>query len=723
MKKSELLVPAGGKEQFVAAVENGADAIYIGGKNYSARNNAENFSDEEAEEAVDYGHLKNVKTYVAMNTLLFDDELKGAFDQACRYYEMGVDALIIQDLGLGRVLKNYLPDMPLHLSTQAGVRDVAGVYAAAKLGYERVVLARETGFEEIKKAAATGTEIEVFVHGAMCICYSGQCQLSRYIGGRSGNRGTCAQPCRLPYSCESGQNYPLSPKDMCLIEEAGRLCEAGVSSLKIEGRMKSPEYVAVVTSIYRKYIDLWSSGHKPEVTEEDIYLLRQIYNRGGFTKGYFYGDPGNNLMAADFSKNSGVYMGKAAFASKGPLVEIEYDGKGNVPDIEKGDYVEIRGEKLTSNMVTYKQIQNGKTVIGDLKGDIRKGDPIYRLASADQLAKARRTFENADPSKRGKSSRRVPVNMNLVIEAEKQMRLTASYNGINVTLNSDIIPQKAVSGIPISQKAKSQLAKTGDTAFLPGDICVYEPTPAFIPVSAINRLRRQVLDKLESEIICSFKRKGIRYGFTAAARKPEENIVEVYFIRGKADKNIIDKALSLRETIRCAVPAEEYAGFKKQLKAFYGNSKEAQISVRPYIIPMTSVSKEKAFEMCRWLQEENCGLYVSTLGQLYTFADNGIRLYGDYGLNVTNGEAELACRQLGAASCADSLEKAEKWQGAYPLMITEHEMDEKILVDRKKSCYDVMFFDRSHKTFITGKDCPIDWEKAGKKGSVRLFVR
>lgn len=722
MKKSELLVPAGGKKQFVAAVENGADAIYIGGKNYSARNNADNFSDEEAEEAVDYGHLKNVKTYVAMNTLLFDDELKGAFDQACRYHEMGVDALIIQDLGLGRVLKNYLPDMPLHLSTQAGVRDAAGVYAAAELGYERVVLARETGFEEIKKTVATGTEIEVFVHGAMCICYSGQCQLSRYIGGRSGNRGTCAQPCRLPYWCESGRKYPLSPKDMCLIEEAGRLCEAGVASLKIEGRMKSPEYVAVVTSIYRKYIDMWSCGHKPEVTEEDIYLLRQIYNRGGFTKGYFYGNPGENLMASDFSKNSGVYVGKAASSSKGSLISIEYDGEEKVPAIEKGDYVEIRGEKLTGNMVTYKEVKNGKTIIGDFRGNIRKGDPVYRLASADQLAKVRKTFEDADYLKTGKTSRRTPVNMNLVIEAEKNMRLTVSCNGFNVTLNSDSVPQKAESGNPISQKAELQLAKTGDTAFCPGDICIYEPTPAFIPVSAINRLRRQALEKLESEIICSFKRKGIRGGFTATARKPEENIMEVYFIRGKADKKIIDKALSLRKSIRCVVPADKYAAFKKQLKVFYGNSKETQISVRPYIIPMTSVSKEKASEICQWLKEENCGLYVSTLGQLYTFAGNGVRLYGDYGLNVTNGEAELACCQLGAVSCADSLEKAEKWQGAYPLMITEHEMDEKILVDRKKSCYDVMFFDSSHKTFITGKDCPIDWEKAGNKGSVRLFA-
>ena len=169
--------------------------VYIGGENFSARAGAQNFSDEEAEEAIDYGHLRNVRTYVAMNTLMDDSDLEPAYKQARRYFEMGADALIIQDLGLGRILKKYLPDMPLHLSTQAGVCDGQGVSAAARLGYERVVLARETDAREIKKAAEKGVEIEVFVHGALCICYSGQCQLSRWIGGRSGNKGTCAQPC------------------------------------------------------------------------------------------------------------------------------------------------------------------------------------------------------------------------------------------------------------------------------------------------------------------------------------------------------------------------------------------------------------------------------------------------------------------------------------------------------------------------------------------------
>ena len=198
--KCELLVPAGGVEQFIAAVENGADAVYIGGHLFNARINAGNFSDEELQAAVDFAHKRSVKVFVTMNTLMTDDELDGALKYAAFLYEAGVDALIIQDLGLGKLIREYMPDFPLHLSTQATVCDAMGAETALRLGYERVVLSRELSLAEIRQiCSSTEADIEVFVHGALCVCYSGQCQLSRYFGGRSGNRGLCAQPCRLPY--------------------------------------------------------------------------------------------------------------------------------------------------------------------------------------------------------------------------------------------------------------------------------------------------------------------------------------------------------------------------------------------------------------------------------------------------------------------------------------------------------------------------------------------
>ena len=260
MKKVELLAPAGGPEQFKAAVNAGADAIYLGGSLFNARIGAGNFTLEEMKEAVDFGHLRGVKTFVTLNTLMDDKDLPQALKYASKLYEMGVDALIIQDFGLGKVIRDALPDFELHLSTQATVYNAEGVKAAQKLGYKRTVLSRECTLDDIRECASVG-EVEVFVHGALCVCYSGQCQLSRFIGGRSGNKGMCAQPCRLPYLYRyanggtSMSPSPLSPKDLSMIDRLGDMIEAGAMSFKIEGRMKSPEYVATVVSIYRKYID------------------------------------------------------------------------------------------------------------------------------------------------------------------------------------------------------------------------------------------------------------------------------------------------------------------------------------------------------------------------------------------------------------------------------------------------------------------------------------
>jgi putative protease len=415
--RCELLVPAGGRDQFIAAVENGADAVYIGGHLFNARINAGNFDDEELQAAVDFAHKRGVKVYVTMNTLLTDEELNGALHYAGFLYEAGVDGLIIQDLGLGRLVREYMPDFPLHLSTQATVYDLRGVETAARLGYERVVLARELSLAEIKDICRnTETEIEVFVHGALCICYSGQCQLSRYFGGRSGNRGRCAQPCRLPYrtSDSAGKpvdtfRYPLSPKDQCLIRELGSLAEAGVLSLKIEGRMKSAEYVAVVTSIYRKYLDLYYEKGSYTVSDEDLLALTQIFNRGGFTDDYLRGEDGMDLMSGELPKHQGVRIGKVIKRIQGTaLLDVKlYD------ELALGDGVEIQGRELTGNVVTYyKELKGGLTRIGDIKGRVSHGDPLFRITSKAQLDEARRTYQQVD-LEQGKYLRRTAVDMRL----------------------------------------------------------------------------------------------------------------------------------------------------------------------------------------------------------------------------------------------------------------------------------------------------------------------
>ena len=309
MRNIELLAPAGGPEQFRAAVNAGCDAVYLGGSLFNARIGAGNFTLDEIKDALDYGHLRGVRTFVTMNTLMDDKDIPRAVKFASQLYEMGVDALIIQDYGLGYAIREALPGMELHLSTQATISSPEGVIAAQKMGYKRTVLSRELTLDEIRACAEAG-EIEVFIHGALCICYSGQCQLSRYIGGRSGNKGLCAQPCRLPYTYRDKDGnlipdtHPLSPKDLCTIDHLGELIDAGVASFKIEGRMKSPEYVATVVSIYRKYIDEYLAKGSYTVSREDKTALLQAFNREGFTEGYLYGDPGSSLMTHTISKNT-----------------------------------------------------------------------------------------------------------------------------------------------------------------------------------------------------------------------------------------------------------------------------------------------------------------------------------------------------------------------------------------------------------------------------------
>ena len=316
MNRPELLSPVGGKAHLIAAVNNGADAVYMGGMAFNARIFADNFSDEELPDAINYAHSHGVKVYMTINTLIADNELSRAFDYCNYIYGLGVDGVIVQDMGLARLLHRYLPDLPLHLSTQGTLFNRGGALAAAKMGFCRVVPARELSLEEIKDLAEycagldPKVDVEVFVHGALCMCYSGQCQMSRVLGGgsgRTGNRGTCAQPCRHAYRGDDGEAYyALSPKDLCLIEHIPELVMSGAASFKIEGRMKTPEYVAVVTRTYRKYIDLFeklAAEHGPEkaaelyrVDESDLLELRQIFNRGDFTEGYLYGNPGEDIL-------------------------------------------------------------------------------------------------------------------------------------------------------------------------------------------------------------------------------------------------------------------------------------------------------------------------------------------------------------------------------------------------------------------------------------------
>ncbi len=306
----ELLAPAGNSEALRAAVQSGADAVYIGGSKFGARSSAANFSADEMKRWVDYCHLYGVDVHVAVNTLIKENEIHALTEYLKELNAAGVDALIVQDIGAADIIKNTLPDMVLHASTQMTVTSLEGVKYLEDMGFSRVVLARELDESEISHICKNAkAEIEVFVHGAICMCYSGQCLMSSILGGRSGNRGRCAQPCRLPYELlekgkSVGNGYILSPKDMALINELQALDKMGVASLKIEGRLKRKEYVSAVVGVYRKYLDKIECGKDCAVSKNDMRELRDAFSRTGFTDGYFKGNLGKGMMSHLSPSNS-----------------------------------------------------------------------------------------------------------------------------------------------------------------------------------------------------------------------------------------------------------------------------------------------------------------------------------------------------------------------------------------------------------------------------------
>lgn len=288
--KTEILAPVGSKESLIAAVNSGADAVYMGTKNFNARIKADNFSFEQVKEAIDYCHARNVKVNITMNTLVADDEMPLALETLKQIYSLGADAVILQDLGFASLVKKAAPEIERHASTQMSVQTLAGVRLLENLGYERVVLPRELTREEIKNIKENAEcEIEIFVHGALCMCVSGQCYMSSMFGSRSGNRGLCAQPCRLPFKAEGGTGHDLSLKDLSLVQNLREIYEMGVDSLKIEGRMKRPEYVAAAVTAVRTSLE---GKPNADITEK----LKSVFSRSGFTDGYYMNSRGREMF-------------------------------------------------------------------------------------------------------------------------------------------------------------------------------------------------------------------------------------------------------------------------------------------------------------------------------------------------------------------------------------------------------------------------------------------
>ncbi len=527
MKKDiELLAPVGDFECLKAAVQNGANSVYFGASLFNARASATNFDDDGLEKVINYCALRNVKTHLTLNILIKNNEFKDAVLLAKKAYELGIDALIVQDVGLAQILMKLFPDLPIHASTQMTIHNLEGVQELEKLGYSRAVLSRELSLPEIEFICSNSNiEIETFIHGALCISYSGQCFFSSMVGGRSGNRGRCAQPCRLPYELieeKKSKNrvaetvvdkgYLISPRDLCSLEYLPQLINAGVKCFKIEGRLKSPEYVAVVTKIYRKYIDKVLNGDDYIIDDNDIVALKQIFNRGGFSAGHLSSHANHDLVFKEKPNNMGLYVGNVAGYNKlkghVKLLLNEPLAIGDTINFEKENTRYTISELMLNESNIAEAKVGSKVVIGRMKGNIKVGDKIYKLSSKAQIAEANKSYE--------KENIKLPLKCNISIKQNEPIAIDvaltglrdALYKNISAKIQSTIIPEKALKSPITKERILAQLHKTANTPFEFAEINVDLDDKLFIPsIKSLNELRRMAISKIENAIILRNKRK------------------------------------------------------------------------------------------------------------------------------------------------------------------------------------------------------------------------
>ena len=525
-KVPELLAPAGSPEAFRAAVAAGADAVYLSGKRYGARRSASNFTDDEIREAVIYAHSRDIGVYVTINTLIHDRELPDVAEYLVWLYSIGVDAVLVQDIGVVALARDIVPGLPLHASTQMTINSTYGVRWAAEQGFSRVVLARELSLGDItrisRETGSYGIGLEVFAHGALCYCYSGQCLLSSVIGGRSGNRGMCAQPCRKPYTLMAGdadeygrptglheipvkERYHLSPKDLCTYENLIHLVNSPVVSLKIEGRMKSPEYVSVVVSTYRKALDIIAGGKDPK-TPGALRDLCQAFNRG-FTAGYLFEKDPVDLMGRDAPDNRGVCIGFVNHYDKGSKsVTVMLTGSG-VPAPGDGllfSHPEnpLREYGFSLNTVP---VQTKDEIIFNVPHPVEPGTGVSVTFSKDLDMRARQITAHPPVGIR----HQVSLDLDITVDSESHLVFegrvrTRNGTAIPLVYRSDFSLEPARSHPLTREQLVQQLKKTGGTPFTIRNFTLAYAGDLFSPLAELNRARREFLGLAERTLVENF---------------------------------------------------------------------------------------------------------------------------------------------------------------------------------------------------------------------------
>lgn len=514
MNYIELLAPAGSLAALEAAVESGADAVYIGGNKFNARAFADNLSEETLKEAVEYAHIRGVKIYITVNILILQKELEEVMEYIYYLYSLNVDAVIVQDIGLVMIIKKLLPDFEVHCSTQMAIHNTDGASLLYELGVKRVVLARELSLQEVNEIVdSTDIDAEIFVHGALCVCYSGQCYMSSLIGGRSGNRGKCAQPCRKRYSLYdiseekeipiNGGDYLISTSDLNTYEQLYDIAHSKVASLKIEGRMKRPEYVAIITHHYRETLDCIQKGKKDCISEEAAYELKIAFNRE-FTQGYLFNNRNQEIVNRERPDNRGIFIGRV-LNQMGNIAEILLTDNF----LNDGDSIEVISEDGLSTGCTISGIKKDNYTVKTAKaGDKIRVFITHRVTSGSLVNKTldHKLFQKAREEYSYKNKKKIPLRGSFtgkmndvpVLEVEDS-------DGNTIKIMGDVAIQQAEKQSVSEEKISEQLNKTKDTPYVFENIDIYIEANSFLSVKAINSLRREALEQLSTKRINSYQ--------------------------------------------------------------------------------------------------------------------------------------------------------------------------------------------------------------------------
>ena len=662
MKKVELLSPVGDFECLVAAVQNGADAVYFGANKFNARINGTNFSDEDLKRAIEYAKLRNVKTYLTLNTLIKNNEFEESVKLIKYAYECGIDAIIMQDLGLAKFAIENFPDLEIHASTQMTAHNVEGVKKLKELGFKRVVLSRELNLKEIKGIYdETKMDLEMFIHGALCISYSGQCLMSSIIGQRSGNRGKCAGTCRLPYELINKEDnktvdkgYLLSSKDVCTLDIFPEIIESGAISFKIEGRMKTPEYVGVVTSIYRKYIDLALSGNPYKVDEEDRKKLMQVFNRGGFSTGYINGKLGKNMMYTKRPNHMGVFLGKViSYNPNKGYIKIKLEEGIDLGDCIRINESSCKTSELMKNNNNIKTAQVGDIVtIGRIKGKINVGDLVYKTVS--------QKLENEINQISSKENIKREVFAKVDAEIGKPLKLgmldMQTKKSFHVTGN---IVEKAQKTGTDKQRIEEQIKKTGGTIFEVNRMMLNIEGNTFISIKEINELRRKALEGLEENLKETITREPKEIEIKKLNIKEKQEKTEVGLLLNLINENYNYKNLNKVDKIYLPISEAMLTKNKEKIK-------EITSICNTYLYMPNIIRDEHKQVIYKKIEElvnsyNIKGFVVSNLSQIEELKKYNLEIIGNYTLNVFNDKTakELENFKISTVTISPELNEEE----------------------------------------------------------------